>query len=112
MPMKKQNITKLSKVIPDHVVTCNNNKWSFEGKPLDVEMIDQLASEAEIFKNSFLYKMWQGHIRTETITSIIKDSKDFRDVENGKALLISLDKLDNMMSSIIKQQATIDKNND
>jgi len=106
--MKKQKT--ISKVIPDHEVKNSSGKWFFEGKQIDVEMLDQLAAESEVFRKTFLYKMWQGYIRTSTITSIIKDSKDFRDVENGKALLIALDRLDIMMSDIIKQQKEIVKN--
>ena len=100
---------KKLKVIPDNIVTNKNGKWSFQGLQLDIEKIDTLASEAEIFKNSFLYKMWSGHIRTEAIKAIIQDSKDFRDVENGKALLINLDKLENMMTDLIKQHKEIVK---
>lgn len=105
--MKKQKT--ISKVIPEYTVSQKNNKWFFEGKQLDIEMIDQLACESEIFKNSFLYKFWQGHIRTSVIESIIIDSKDFRDVENGKALLIALDRLDNMMQDMINQHKAIVK---
>lgn len=108
--MKKLKVTKPSKVVPDHIVVKTNDKWSFQGVPLDEETIELIASESEMFKKSFLYKMWQGHVRTETINSIIKESRDFRDVENGKALLIALDKLDNMMSDIIKQHNAIVKN--
>jgi hypothetical protein len=108
MPKKKQKT--ISKVVPDNVITTDQGKWFFDGLPLDVEMIDQIASEAEIFKNTYLYKFWQGYVRTSTITSIIKDSKDFQDVQNGKALLIALDRLDNMMTDIIKQQKKIVKN--
>lgn len=107
--MKKSKVIKPSKVIPDKTVTNKDGKWAFEGIPLDVEMIDTLASESEMFRKSKLYEMWQGHIRTKTITSIILDSKDFRDVENGKALLISLDILDNMMDNLIKQHTKITK---
>ena len=101
---------KKLKVIPDNIVENKQDKWYFEGKPIDEETIELLASESEMFKKSMLYKMWQGYLRTETITSIIKDSKDFRDVENGKALLIALDKLDNMMVNLIKQHTIIVKN--
>lgn len=106
--MKKQKT--ISKIIPDHEVTNNSSKWFFENRQIDEEMLDQIASESEVFRKTFLYKMWQGYIRTSTITSIIKDSKDFRDVENGKALLIALDRLDNMMTDVIKQQKQIVKN--
>lgn len=105
--MKKSKT--ISKIIPDHVVTNKNGKWAFEGLQLDIETIDTLASESEMFKNTLLYKMWSGHIRTEAIKSIIQDSKDFRDVENGKALLINLDKLENMMLDLIKQHKEIVK---
>ena len=105
--MKKQKT--ISKVIPEHAVTVKNGKWAFQGLQLDMEKIDTLASESEMFKNSFLYKMWSGHIRTEAIKAIIQDSKDFRDVENGKALLIAIDKLENMMKDMINQHKAIVK---
>ena len=106
--MKKQKT--ISKIIPEHTVTIKNGKWAFQGLHLDMEMIDTLAGESEIFKKSFLYKMWSGHIRTEAIKSIIQDSKDFRDVENGKALLIAIDKLEIMMNDLIRQHKEIVKN--
>ena len=106
--MKKQKI--ISKVVPEHVVTTKGGKWFFQGKQIDAEMLDQLAFESESFKKSELYKFWQGHVRIKTITSIIKDSKDFNDVEKGKALLISLDILEEMMLNFIEQQKKVGKN--
>lgn len=100
---------KLQNILPKNNVSQKEGKWFFEGMQIGVEELDHLAGEAEVFKKSFLYKMWQGYLRTKTITAIIKDSKDFRDVENGKALLIALDTLDNMMHDIIKQQQEIVK---
>ena len=107
---RQKTIKKPSKVIPENIVTFNQTNWSIDGVPFDIEMIDQIASESEVFKKTFLYRMWQGKVRTDVINSIIKDSKDFRDVENGKALLIALDRLDNMMSDIIKKHKAIVKN--
>ena len=101
---------KLNNILPKNKVNLEGGKWFFEGMQIGVEELDHLAGEAETFKKSFLYKMWQGYLRTTTITSIIVDSKDFRDVENGKAMLIALDTLENMMSDIIKQQVQIVKN--
>lgn len=109
--MKTRKTTKKpSKVIPDNIVTYSQTQWSIDGVPFDMEMIDQLASESEIFKKTFLYRMWQSKIRTDVITAIVKDSKDFKDVEREKALLIALDRLDNMMSDIIKKHKAIVKN--
>lgn len=108
MPKKTQKT--ISKVVPDITVTTKEKLWYCDGLPLGVEMIDQLASEAEVFKGTYLYKMWQGYIRTSVITTIVKESKDFQDVEREKALLIALDRLDNMMTNIIEQKKKIVKN--
>lgn len=111
--MQKKKLTttlKVNKVIPEHDVVGKDGMYIIDGKPLDIEMIDQLTSESIVFKKSFLYKMWQGHTRTSIITSIIKDSKNFDDVKSGKAILYALDALDKMMSDIIKQHNKIIKN--
>lgn len=106
--MKKQKT--ISNPLPKNTVTKKNDRYFFDGKLIDIEILDQLVSESEVFKKTLLYKMWQGYVRTEAMTAIIQDSKDFRDVENGKALLIALDKLDNMMSDLVEQHDKIVKN--
>lgn len=104
------NLKNISKVIPDFTVQEKNGLYYINKKPLNEEELDHIASECEMFQKTNLYKFWQNFIRTSVIEDIIKKSKNFDDFKDGKAILYSLDKLDNMMSDIIKQQTIIVKN--
>lgn len=105
--MKKLKI--LNKILPENVVVKKQEKYFINGFQLDVEQLDHYAAEAEMFRKTLLYKFWQNEIRTSVIEDIIKNSKDYSDVERGRSLLYALDRLENMMLDLIKQQSKIVK---
>lgn len=108
MNQKKTMNTKF-KVLPDKTVTEKGGKYAIYGKPVDPEMIDQLAAEAETFKKSYLYELWSNHVRTLAIERAIRDSSSFEDITQAKAMLIDLDLLEKMMLNLINEQKGIAK---
>ena len=89
-------------ILKDDILTEINGTWYSKGKPIDDAIRKVLIAEAEVFKNSKLWKVLQDDIKYQSNKKMFIDSLNVDDMIAGKLWLLTLDTFKTRLNSLQK----------